>query len=136
MVPVRAGRALVFTHELLHEVSRIRSGVRHAIRTDVVYADPSSSMSPEVGLQSHRAVQSIQSQQGRLPDFRYEPFSLRPGVGRPVAPATGTPSGEAGDAWGARWGDDRIDRSPDPSRTLGARHAATRDDDARGGGCR
>ena len=40
VVRVKSGRALIFSHELLHEVNRIESGVRHAIRTDVVYADP------------------------------------------------------------------------------------------------
>ncbi len=37
----RAGSALLFQHRILHEASEVRSGEKHVLRTDVLYAPPS-----------------------------------------------------------------------------------------------
>jgi hypothetical protein len=34
----RTGRALLFQHRVLHEASTVRSGEKHVLRTDVLYA--------------------------------------------------------------------------------------------------
>ena len=38
----RAGSALLFQHRILHEASEVRSGEKHVLRTDVLYAPPSA----------------------------------------------------------------------------------------------
>lgn len=40
MVRAQAGDVLIFDHRLLHEGAAVTSGVKYAVRTDVMYSIP------------------------------------------------------------------------------------------------